>query len=227
MPEEEYIPPALVHEAEFALAREQLKTQTPELPPGLLDALPPEEMRELQPAPNQDPMATRQAAHGQPADASKAVAGAERAPVEEIGADSRLAEGSGRSPNLPEGSGRSPNLPEGSGRSPNLPHNWPDPRGFIPPRPSPDKPVCKPHYGPIISQVRQYDGADGKFTEALAGYFSFRDDARFGGWQSYLQRKDDFYRFCCYLHITEMLAARGGVDETQVAFRWPFGRYQD
>src|SRR6476661_5849711 len=31
--EEEYIPSTLVQEAEFALAREQLKTQTPEIPP--------------------------------------------------------------------------------------------------------------------------------------------------------------------------------------------------
>jgi hypothetical protein len=108
-----------------------------------------------------------------------------------------------------------------------LPADWPDPRGFVPPPPSPTRPVCKPHYGPIISQVRQYDGADSRFTEALAGYFHFRDDARFGGWQSYLERKDDFYRFCCYLHITEMLAARGGVGETRVSFRWPFGRYVD
>src|SRR5256885_1406212 len=31
--EEEYIPSPLVHEAEFSLAKEQLKTQTPDLPP--------------------------------------------------------------------------------------------------------------------------------------------------------------------------------------------------
>lgn len=33
-PDEEYIPDSLVFEAEFALAREQLKTQTPQVPPG-------------------------------------------------------------------------------------------------------------------------------------------------------------------------------------------------
>lgn len=52
----------------------------------------------------------------------------------------------------------------------------------------------------------------------------FRNDARFGGWQNYLQRKDDFYRFCCCLHISAMLTARDGVDETRVAFRWLHGR---
>ena len=49
----------------------------------------------------------------------------------------------------------------------------------------------------------------------------FRDDARIGGWQSYLQRSDDFIRFCCHLHITEMLTARGGAGETRVVWRWP------
>ena len=49
--------------------------------------------------------------------------------------------------------------------------------------------------------------------------------ARFGGWQSYLQRSDDFARFCCHLHITEMLAARGGVGKPRVVYRWPISRY--
>ena len=60
-----------------------------------------------------------------------------------------------------------------------------------------------------------------EFTEALASYYYFRDDARFGGWQSYLQRSDDFIRFCCHMHIWEMLTARGGAGETRVVWRWP------
>ena len=39
-----------------------------------------------------------------------------------------------------------------------------------------------------------YNGHSGDFTECLANYFYFRDDARFGGWQAYLQRSDDFIR---------------------------------
>ena len=58
-------------------------------------------------------------------------------------------------------------------------------------------------------------------TEALASYYYFRDDARFGGWQAYLQRSNDFVRFCCHMHISEMLSARGGAGETRVVWRWP------
>jgi hypothetical protein len=106
------------------------------------------------------------------------------------------------------------------------PPPWPDPRGFVPPPPS-DKPLeCSPHDGPIISLVRTYNGHDADFTRQLANYYRFRDDARFGGWQAYLQRKEDFVRFCCYLHITETLSARGGTGETRVVWRWPFSRYQ-
>ena len=52
-------------------------------------------------------------------------------------------------------------------------------------------------------------------------YYFFRDDARFGGWQSYLQRSDDFIRFCCHMHIREMLTAPGRAGETRVVWRWP------
>ena len=63
--------------------------------------------------------------------------------------------------------------------------------------------------------------SDMEFTEALSSYYFFRDDARIGGWQSYLQRSDDFIRFCCHMHISEMLSARGGAGETRVVWRWP------
>jgi hypothetical protein len=186
----------LVEEAEFALAREQLKTQTP-LPPAQ------GEMRN-----DEREARVREASYGQPLAESMPARGPDGGLSQDL-ADSGLIPAE-----LPE----APSI---------LPEDWPDPRGFIPPAPLAERPVCKPHYGPIISQVRQYDGADSNFTEALAGYFYFRDDARFGGWQAYLQRKDDFCRFCCYMHISEMLAARGGVDETRVAIRWPVGRYQN
>ena len=75
-----------------------------------------------------------------------------------------------------------------------------------------------------MMHVRAYNGHDPDFTAALANYYAFRDDARFGGWQSYLQRSDDFIRFCCHKHISEMLTARGGAGKTQVAWRWPYSR---
>jgi hypothetical protein len=101
-----------------------------------------------------------------------------------------------------------------------LPPDWPDERGFIPPPPSAVRPPCIANSGPVMTHTRIYQGNDSEFTEALASYYQFRDDARFGGWQNYLQRSDDFIRFCCHMHIHEMLSARGGAGETRVVWRW-------
>ena len=84
----------------------------------------------------------------------------------------------------------------------------------------------RPQHDPLITHTRIYHGQDAEFTEKLASYYYFRDDARFGGWAAYLQRPDDFVRFCCYLHVTETLAARGGAGEARVVWRWPIGRYE-
>ncbi|MBX7169015.1 MAG: hypothetical protein K1X74_21950 [Pirellulales bacterium] len=80
-------------------------------------------------------------------------------------------------------------------------------------------PPCQPSDEPVLRHTRIYHGHDSDFTNALVNYAAFRDDARFGGWQSYLQRKDDFIRFCCHLHITEMLSSRGGAEESRVVWR--------
>jgi hypothetical protein len=101
---------------------------------------------------------------------------------------------------------------------------WPDARGFISAPPSPARPPCIPTMEPVMKHTRAYNGHDADFTEALQTYYFFRDDARFGGWQSYLQRSDDFLRFCCHMHIWEMLSARGGAGETRVVWRWPIIR---
>ncbi len=105
-----------------------------------------------------------------------------------------------------------------------LPANWPDPSGLVPPAPAPECPDCRPTYEPVLRHTRAFNGNDVRFTTALESYLFFRDDARMGGWQTYLQRSDDFIRFCCHLHITEMLTARGGAGETRVVWRWPDGR---
>jgi hypothetical protein len=106
-----------------------------------------------------------------------------------------------------------------------LPDDWPDPRGFIPDPPSSQPPEYRPQHAPIISHMRSFNGHDEDFTEQLADYFYFRDDARFGGWQAYLQRSEDFIRFCCYLHLTETLASRGGQEKSRMILRWPIDRY--
>lgn len=92
---------------------------------------------------------------------------------------------------------------------PMLPPDWPDARGFVPAGPSPVRPACVPNNGPVMTHTKIYRGSDPEFTAALASYVEFRDDARFGGWRGYLERSDDFIRFCCHLHIVEMLSARG------------------
>lgn len=180
--EEEFIPTPLVHEAEFSLAKEQLKTQTPEIPPQ------------------------ENATRGDVAPASH----------EEVVVNELRAEDSAK-PLVPGMVGESPD---------DLPADWPDPRGFIPPSPSSTKPAPRPQYDPIITHTRIYHGHDAEFTQRLESYFYFRDDARFGGWEGYLQRPDDFIRFCCHTHVTETLAARGGAGESRVVYRWPLRRYE-
>lgn len=101
-----------------------------------------------------------------------------------------------------------------------LPPDWPDPRGFIPAGPCAVRPECVPNHGPVMTHTRIFLGHDPEFTAALAAYVDFRDDARFGGWRSYLERSDDFIRFCCHLHLSEMLSARGGASETRVVRHW-------
>jgi hypothetical protein len=105
-----------------------------------------------------------------------------------------------------------------------LPPDWPDPRGFQPAAPSPVRAACHPSDKPILQHVRTYDGHDGDFTTALETYVYFRDDGRPGDWRSYLERTDDFVRFCCHMHIYQMLSARGGAAETRVVWRWPDSR---
>ncbi|HBE70808.1 MAG TPA: hypothetical protein DDW52_21900 [Planctomycetaceae bacterium] len=106
-----------------------------------------------------------------------------------------------------------------------LPQDWPDPRGFIPDPPSAQPPETRVQHDAIISHMRNFNGHDEDFTRQLEEYFYFRDDARFGGWQAYLQRSEDFIRFCCHLHLVETLALRGGQDKSRLILRWPIDRY--
>lgn len=100
-----------------------------------------------------------------------------------------------------------------------MPDSWPDPRGLIPPPPQPTRPELIPSNEPILVHTRVFMGDDGDFTAALQSYANQRNDARFGGWQTYLERSDDFVRFCCRMHIWEMLTARGGAGKSQVVWR--------
>ena len=116
-------------------------------------------------------------------------------------------------------------IAEGDYQQQALPADWPDPRGFIPDGPQTQRPPLLAQHEPIISHMRSFNGHDEDLTEQLEDYFYFRDDARFGGWQAYLQRSEDFIRFCCYQHLSETLISRGGQDKSRLIFRWPIDRY--
>jgi len=180
-PGEKDIPDSLVLETEMALARAQLDTQTPIVPPAL--ELPSDQAPLLQPVPDGQEISY---------DASAPQAGAPPGAIATAApADSVL------------------------------PADWPDPSGLLPAPPSTVRPIGQPTQEPVLKHTRTYNGHDAEFTEALSNYVAFRDDARYGGWQSYLQRSDDFIRFCCHKHICDMLSARGGAGETRVVWRWP------
>jgi hypothetical protein len=198
-PHEEDIPEEVVFDAEFALAREQLATQSPDIAPQI--------------APDAAP--------------AKLQTTAAQSPVQEGGNDSagarrKLLE---KNPLRKEDDASLAMLAPPPPAKPALPVEWPDPRGFIPPPPSLTRPEGMPQSEPVMTHTRVYHGNDGDFTARLERYYYYRDEARFGGWQSYLQRSDDFTRFCCHMHITEMLAARGGAGKPKVVYRWPISRY--
>lgn len=206
--EEEFIPSSLVREAEFALAREQLATQTPPIP---------EEAAARPVGPVAPLSGSGEASAGgampvrRPPPAAPAAVAFEHA-------------GEG----LPAGASSltGPQAVQSLASAAGLPADWPDPRGFIPPPPAPVRPSPRPQRAPVISHTRIYHGEDAQLTERLATFYFLRDDARFGGWQGYLERPADFLRFCCYLHVTETLAARGGAGPARVLWRWPIGRYE-
>lgn len=124
-------------------------------------------------------------------------------------------------PGQPEGEEVAYHRPVESGDEPPA---WPDPRDLIPPGPDCPPGECQPSDRPVLLHTRSFNGHDDRFTEALRTYVRFRDDQRFGGWKAYLMRSDDFIRFCCHLHIAEMLTARGGAGESQVVWRLPESR---
>lgn len=222
-PEEEYIEPEIVYEAELELATAQMDTQTPLTPISSPEFYPrvPSSPVPPEPAPPAGPLAEPPAT---PPTTDKA-ADLERRRQLVTRASSDGAE-SAATASLAHGqyatSGTDGTIAQINPENfeTGLPPDWPNPQGFIPPGPSPVRPATIPHHGPVMTHTRVYLGNDPEFTSALAAYVDFRDDARFGGWRSYLTRSDDFIRFCCHLHIVEMLSARGGASETRVVRRW-------
>jgi hypothetical protein len=192
-PQEDEIPGPLIFEAEMALARAQMKTQTPKYVKPAELAPPPDEAEGADET-DQDESASAE---------GELVAHKKVSPI----AGDSVTEAAAFAPGTA-----------------GLPPDWPDARGFQPPGPSPYPVRTKETAEPVLRHTKTYNGNDQDVTTALASYVYFRDEARFGGWQGYLQRSDDFIRFCCHMHIAEMLSARGGAGESRVVWRWPVRR---
>ncbi len=222
-PAQEDIPPSLVLESQMALAREQLRTQTPDyktepgipMPARRGDPTRGDGVRMASGETNQSQKrltagasntAGARDANGNVAASDRGAPGQATTSAKSIAAHSVLVGG--------------PDINIVASMS----SNWPDPRGLIPAGPSPGHPLSFPTDGPVLRHTGSYHGTDPEFTAALEHYVNFRDDARFGGWAAYMQRSDDFIRFCCHKHIAEMLTARGGAGETKVVWRWPQSR---
>ncbi len=205
---EKDIPGPLVFQSELALAKEQLKTQTP-----------PYQKLPLNP-PTSDGSGGTHAPGSPPVAPGRPLQGTTPGSKRDVRSVSHEAD-STMSANSPESAApATPATLSPSETSPGVLPSWPDPRGFVP-RPPTAYPVSgAPSDEPVLQYMKSYRGNDVEFTTALEDYYYSRDDARLGGWQSYLRRSDDFVRFCCHMHIWEMLSARGGAGETRVVWRW-------
>lgn len=223
-PEEEFIPDSLVYEAEIAQARVQMAKQAPDCsagcqtlpaPPGMESQLPASasnrtsnENRPRDPfdsGPIALAQATEEVAEELPAGELLAPTSADDSSAEAVTSESITA-----IPTADATGAFVPSCPDGSCSTPGYPQAA--------------RPACEPHHGPVLKHTRVYSATDSDFTQALEDYLYFRTDKRKASWESYLQRSDDFIRFCCHMHISEMLSARGGSRKTQVVWRWPENR---
>lgn len=233
-PDEEFIPDELVYEAKLALARAQMTGQTPACdqvvqplpaPPGKLPTptTPPQDNAEAYELESRAGLLDE---HGRTStsnelrlvQASEELPASAPTPAEPAPANVRVGNPSAT---IMEG----PSLTiESAGTIAPCPLTGEGDMCFAPLPANGERPPCRPHNGPVLMHTRIYRGTDRNLTEALKGYVYHRDDARFGGWEAYLQRSDDFIRFCCHMHISEMLSARGGARKTRVLWAWPESR---
>jgi hypothetical protein len=206
---EKDIPGPLVFQAEMALAKEQLKTQSP-----TYKKTPPDSPTSTDGGGSNSPGPS-------PGASGETLKGTTSGNKHDVRTVSHEAADGGK----PADSAAAPAALELMTLTPGengqgLPPNWPNPHGFIPRPPAAQVPAGVPSEEPVMQYMKSYRGNDAEFTTALEDYYYSRDDDRLGGWQSYLRRSDDFIRFCCRLHIWEMLSARGGAGETRVVWRW-------
>jgi hypothetical protein len=213
--EEKDIPAPLIFEAELALAKAQLKTQTPPQPATSIP-------EPLKPEKSNNDLSPNDANGNSPGESLK---GPSKSGSDNGGPEVQQLEYA-----VPNTAAKldeavtvdaAPKSATAHSGGTEVPRGWPDSRGFIPPPPRSEPPPSVPSHAPVLRHTRTYNGNDMEFTTALRSYYGFRDDARFGGWQNYLNRSDDFIQFCCHMHINEMLSARGGAGESRLVWRWP------
>ncbi|MEM6362845.1 MAG: hypothetical protein AAF745_00355 [Planctomycetota bacterium] len=250
------IPARIVREAEFELARSQLKTQTPQMnlvektPDGAMpiDPLTPKQMESNLPMLQEDFTNDEASVLNPLRDPFEPPAQIARMDFESDVASqqivvphltpeaSRLTPEASTCPSANGDCGPSDSLPIDSQMMVHqdpfmmddlaaVPPNWPDPTDLIPDPPSPSPPAIIHNHDPVLSHTRLYRGDDPYFTARLADYVETGDDARGASWQGYLRRSEDFIRFCCHLHLIEMLEARGGRDPSDLILQWPVSRY--
>ncbi|WP_390620584.1 hypothetical protein [Neorhodopirellula pilleata] len=249
---EEKIPARIVREAEFELARSQLKTQIPQEATAPIDrpvrvrseardtSMEPDSVTALELPPSDDPWGV--AALAQPKQQTN--------PLRQIQFDQAVAEHQILTPTNEPFAGSTQQIPSEMDamaiefesvpieesfepyqvandwiEPAPLPPDWPEPTDLIPDAPSPVPPVMIRQHEPVLTHTRLYRGDDPYFTQRLTDYVETGDDARGMSWQGYIKRSEDFIRFCCHLHITEMLEARGGRDPSDLILRWPVSRY--
>jgi hypothetical protein len=211
-PEEEFIPDGLVYESQMALARQQMEGLSPDCEG---------ECQQLPAPPSMPAAGSEQSSQSEsPTPASAKQLQARDAKVVRAQAIEDVPPGSGTS-RLADGIGGGA---AGATTGATVTTDQPWLGTPCPTEPLGVRPPCIPNDGPVLSHTKIYTGNDADVTEALEGYVFFREDNRFGGWQSYLNRSDDFVRFCCHMHISEMLSARGGSRKTEVVWRWPESR---
>ncbi len=206
-PEEEFIPDSLVYEAKFSQARAQMANMAPECEQSIKPLPEPPQGEDKFSPPVKETKIT------------------DKSELRLVQAVEELPQGLEFTPADVESATTGNNLPfdmrATTGTNDTTQFGCPDENCFSSLNSEGKRPACIPHNGPVLSQTSIYRGNDPEVTEALKGYVYFREDARFGGWQAYLQRSDDFVRFCCHMHISEMLSARGGSRKTRVVLRWP------
>lgn len=63
---------------------------------------------------------------------------------------------------------------------------------------------------PIMSYTRIFDASEAELLAVLRDYVELHGTIRSGGYRGWLQRSDDFIRFCMHQMVTEMLQLHGG-----------------